>query len=126
MRCSGEFRILSRRRVAHLFPRGSAGASGVAGGWCARPSFFVVPRFQSAFELVVRHFFRPVCALFACTEEEVMRYRPLGSDPADPRLGRFVPDDWRHVERYPLTALSEADRPTRAPVVIGVNWYSAF
>ncbi len=55
-----------------------------------------------------------------------MRYRPLGSDPADPRLGRFIPDDWRHVERYPLTALSEDDRPSRAPVVIGVNWYSAF
>ncbi len=55
-----------------------------------------------------------------------MRYRPLGSDPADPRLGRFIPDDWRHVERYPLSALSDDDRPTRAPVVIGVNWYSAF
>ena len=55
-----------------------------------------------------------------------MRYRPLGSDPADPRLGRFVPDDWQHVERYPLSALAEDERPTRSPVVIGVNWYSAF
>ena len=55
-----------------------------------------------------------------------MRYRPLGSDPADPRLGRFIPDDWQHVERYPFGALAEEHRPTRSPVVIGVNWYSAF
>lgn len=55
-----------------------------------------------------------------------MRYRPLGSDPLDPRLGRFIPDDWRHVERYPLSALAEEDRPTNSPVVIGVNWYSEF
>ncbi|WP_414939306.1 hypothetical protein [Amycolatopsis sp. cmx-11-51] len=55
-----------------------------------------------------------------------MRYRPIGSEPADGRLGRFVPDDWRHVERYPLTALATEDRPTRSPVVIGVNWYKEF
>lgn len=55
-----------------------------------------------------------------------MRYRPLGSDPADPRLGRFIPDDWRHVERYPLSAMPEGKPLTRRPVVIGVNWYSAF
>lgn len=55
-----------------------------------------------------------------------MRYRPIGSDPADGRLGRFVPDDWRHVERYPLTALATEDRPSRSPVVIGVNWYKEF
>lgn len=55
-----------------------------------------------------------------------MRYRPLGADPLDPRLGRFIPDDWQHVERYPLSALAESDRPTNAPVVIGVNWYTAF
>ncbi|MFC3454208.1 hypothetical protein [Amycolatopsis speibonae] len=55
-----------------------------------------------------------------------MRYRPIGSDPADGRLGRFVPDDWRHVDSYPLTALAAEDRPTRSPVVIGVNWYKEF
>lgn len=55
-----------------------------------------------------------------------MRYRPIDTDPQDPRLGRFIPDDWRHVERYPLRALSADDRPTRTPVVIGVNWYAEF
>ena len=52
-----------------------------------------------------------------------MRYRPINGEPEDVRLGRFVPDDWRHVERYPITALAESRRPTRVPVVIGVNWY---
>lgn len=52
-----------------------------------------------------------------------MRYRPINHEPEDDRLGRFIPDDWRHVERYPLTALAEEERPSRTPVVIGVNWY---
>jgi hypothetical protein len=67
------------------------------------------------------------CArLFACTKEEVMRYRPLGSDPVDPRLGRLIPDDWQHVERYPLSAMPEGKPLGPRPVVIGVSWYSAF
>jgi len=55
-----------------------------------------------------------------------MRYRPIDDDPADPRLGRYIPDDWRHLERYPITALPDVDRPTAVPVVIGVNWYREF
>ncbi|MGW4486500.1 hypothetical protein ACWEOE_21965 [Amycolatopsis sp. NPDC004368] len=55
-----------------------------------------------------------------------MRYRPIGTDPDDPRLGRFIPDDWHHVERYPLAALPAEERPARTPVVIGVNWYREF
>jgi len=55
-----------------------------------------------------------------------MRYRPINGEPEDVRLGRFIPDDWRHVEQYPITALAADERPTRAPVVIGVNWYSEF
>ncbi len=55
-----------------------------------------------------------------------MRYRPIDGDPQDERLGRFIPDDWEHVESYPLTALSAGERPKRVPVVIGVNWYSEF
>jgi hypothetical protein len=55
-----------------------------------------------------------------------MRYRPIDRDPDDPRLGRFIPDDWKHVEKYPLMALSPDERPTQSPVVIGVNWYSEF
>ncbi|WP_297775079.1 hypothetical protein [Mycobacterium sp.] len=39
-------------------------------------------------------------------------------------LGRNVPPDWGHVEKYPLAAL--AAPPTIVPVVLGVNWYSAF
>jgi hypothetical protein len=53
-----------------------------------------------------------------------MRYRPMNRDPEDQRLGRYIPDDWRHVEKYPLTALAPADRPVHTPVVIGVNWYA--
>lgn len=55
-----------------------------------------------------------------------MRYRPIDRDPDDPRLGRFIPDDFRHLEKYPLTALPDEQRPMRVPVVIGVNWYSEF
>lgn len=55
-----------------------------------------------------------------------MRYRPIDHEPDDPRLGRFIPDDWRHVENYPLTALPPDERPTQSPVVIGVNWYAEF
>ena len=53
-----------------------------------------------------------------------MRYRPMNGEPDDVRLGRLVPDDWRHVEQYPITALAADERPTHTPVVIGVNWYS--
>jgi hypothetical protein len=55
-----------------------------------------------------------------------MRYRPIDRDPEDPRLARFIPDDFRHVEGYPLTALPPEERPVHAPVVIGVNWYVEF
>jgi hypothetical protein len=52
-----------------------------------------------------------------------MRYRPIDNDPEDPRLGRFIPDDWGHVEKYALSALPVDERPTGKPVVIGINWY---
>jgi hypothetical protein len=55
-----------------------------------------------------------------------MRYRPIDNDPEDPRLGRFIPDDWTHVEKYALAALSAEERPTKSPVAIGVNWYAEF
>jgi hypothetical protein len=55
-----------------------------------------------------------------------MRYRPINRDPADSRLGRYLPDDWRHIENYPLTALPIEERPRQRPVVIGVNWYAEF
>lgn len=41
-------------------------------------------------------------------------------------LGRRVPTDWDHVNKFPLTALAAADRPSGVPVVIGVNWYTDF
>lgn len=55
-----------------------------------------------------------------------MRYRPMNSDPLDNRLGRFLPDDWEHLDLYPLSAIAVDERLTRVPVVIGVNWYEAF
>lgn len=38
-------------------------------------------------------------------------------------LGRKAPSDWRHVERYPLTA-----RPPTSPMpcVLGIGWYQRF
>jgi hypothetical protein len=41
-------------------------------------------------------------------------------------LGRREPTDWRHVDKYPITALSAAETPKGVPVVIGVNWYTDF
>jgi hypothetical protein len=38
-------------------------------------------------------------------------------------LGRRVPGDFQHVEKYPLKALRTADQPTAVPVAIGINWY---
>lgn len=53
-----------------------------------------------------------------------MRYRPIDRDRDDSRLGPFIPDDWEHVERYPLAALPAEQRPAKRPVVIHVNWYT--
>lgn len=40
-------------------------------------------------------------------------------------LGRRTPTDWRHVERFPLSAeMAEALPPT--PIVMGINWYVEF
>lgn len=39
-------------------------------------------------------------------------------------LGRQVPKDWTHVDRYKLRDF--AGQVTRMPVVLGVNWYSNF
>lgn len=41
-------------------------------------------------------------------------------------LGRRVPLSWEHVERFPLATASEPERFRHKPVVLGVNWYSAF
>lgn len=38
------------------------------------------------------------------------------------KLGRRPPTDWKHVERFPLTAAPQV--PT--PAVLGINWYAAF
>jgi hypothetical protein len=40
------------------------------------------------------------------------------------QLGRLIPTDWEHYERYPLTATTTPAGPT--PVAIGVNWYTNF
>jgi hypothetical protein len=48
------------------------------------------------------------------------------TSPGTRPLGRRVPTDWRHVERYPLRALTPAERPAAVPMAIGVNWYREF
>jgi hypothetical protein len=37
-------------------------------------------------------------------------------------LGRRAPTDWRHVERFPVTAAPA--KPVHVPVVFGLNWYT--
>jgi hypothetical protein len=39
-------------------------------------------------------------------------------------LGRKVPTDWKHADKYPLTGVMV--KVKRVPVTIGVNWYAAF
>jgi hypothetical protein len=39
-------------------------------------------------------------------------------------LGRRAPTDWKHYEKFPLTAATTPATPV--PVAIGVNWYSDF
>jgi hypothetical protein len=39
-------------------------------------------------------------------------------------LGRRVPTDWEHYEKYPLSAIGAPSTPT--PVVFGINWYQDF
>lgn len=41
-------------------------------------------------------------------------------------LGRRVPTDWTHYEKYPLTVPRLAEITTPRPIVIGINWYSNF
>lgn len=41
-------------------------------------------------------------------------------------LGRRAPTDWKHVDKYPLTADQLEEITVPRPVVIGVNWYSNF
>jgi hypothetical protein len=41
-------------------------------------------------------------------------------------LGRRVPTDFEHVDRYPLRTLAAPERPTAVPMAIGVNWYAEF
>src|SRR3954467_3792008 len=36
------------------------------------------------------------------------------------------PTDWRHVEKFPLSALSRRAQPVGVPVVLGINWYTDF
>lgn len=39
-------------------------------------------------------------------------------------LGRVAPPDWKHIEKFPLTAAVAPKGPV--PGVLGINWYSAF
>lgn len=41
-------------------------------------------------------------------------------------LGRRIPTDWEHINKYPLRALAVDERPVGVPVIIGVNWYDDF
>lgn len=41
-------------------------------------------------------------------------------------LGRRIPSNWEHVDKYPLTAPRLDEITTPRPLVIGVNWYSNF
>src|SRR4051794_9044740 len=38
----------------------------------------------------------------------MLRYRPAQATPADPRLGRLVPNDDEHIRKYPFAAVAPA------------------
>jgi len=42
------------------------------------------------------------------------------------QLGRRTPSDWKHVDKYPISALRTEEIPKKVPVTIGVNWYTDF
>src|SRR4051794_9619997 len=44
----------------------------------------------------------------------------------DRRLDRLPPSDWRHYEKFPLTASIRATLEYYRPVVLGINWYENF
>lgn len=39
-------------------------------------------------------------------------------------LGRLAPPDWRHLEKFPLTATTIPAKAT--PAIFGIDWYSSF
>jgi hypothetical protein len=41
-------------------------------------------------------------------------------------LGRKVPTDWTHVQKYPLSAVLDTVVAAKVPFAIGINWYSDF
>lgn len=41
-------------------------------------------------------------------------------------LGRREPSDWRHLEQYPLRALTMIERPTDVPVEVGFTWWPEY
>jgi hypothetical protein len=41
-------------------------------------------------------------------------------------LGRLVPPDTEHLDKYPLSALPPEELPVGIPVPLGVNWYDSF
>lgn len=41
-------------------------------------------------------------------------------------LGRRVPTDFTHIDKFPLSALASIEIPKAVPVTLGINWYSAF
>jgi hypothetical protein len=43
----------------------------------------------------------------------------------DRRLDRLPPSDWRHYEKFPLTAAIRAEMAP-VPVMLGINWYTDF
>jgi hypothetical protein len=53
----------------------------------------------------------------------LMRYRPSGAAPADNRLGRFVPDDWKHVEKYPYSDLADYGVASVEKTLVLPSWH---
>ncbi len=52
-----------------------------------------------------------------------MVYRPIKTDPLDSRLGRLIPDDFEHVEKYPLRAVMPETVTTVNRLLRLPNWH---
>lgn len=53
----------------------------------------------------------------------LMRYRPLGAPPLDQRLGRYVPDDDKHILAYPAGAVLRIATTVVEKTLVLPSWH---
>src|SRR5690349_6701055 len=54
----------------------------------------------------------------------ILELNQIFDNPVDPRLGCYIPDDTKHLEKYPYKLEFAPEQPT--PIQIGIPWFEAF